>query len=50
MNLYETLFTEIDILKLALRDFKRGLILESELKERLVNINVIVDYLINPED
>ncbi len=50
MKLYETLFTEIELLKLAVRDFRRGLITESELKERLVNISVIVDYLINPED
>ena len=50
MNLYDTLFTEIDILKLAIRDFKRGLIVESELKERLVNISVIVDYLITERD
>lgn len=50
MKLYEVLFTEIELLKIAVKEFRRGLILESELKERLVNISVIVDYLINPED
>ena len=45
MRIYEVLFTEIDILKIAVKEFKRGLITESELKERLVNISVIVDYL-----
>lgn len=50
MKLYETLFAEIELLKLAVRDFKRGLITKNELKERLVNVDVIVDYLITKCD
>ena len=50
MKLYEVLFTEIELLKLAVRDFKRGLITRNELKERLVNVSVIIDYLITDND
>jgi hypothetical protein len=50
MKLYETLFTEIELLKIAVKEFRRGLITENELKERLVNISVIVDYLITDND
>ena len=49
MDLYNTLFTEIDILKTEIKKFRKGLITETELKERLINISVIVDYLIDPK-
>ena len=49
MDLYDTLFTEVDILKIKIRQFRRGLITATELKECLININEIVDYLIDPK-
>lgn len=47
MSMYICLFKEIELLNKDLNKYKKGLITYEELKQRLINISHIVDYLLD---
>lgn len=46
MSLFETLFKEIELLKIDIKKYNRGLITYSEVNERLNHISILVEYLL----
>lgn len=47
MNQYIYLFTEIEHLKKDLKMYKKGLITYEEVKQRLTNISVLIDIILD---
>lgn len=47
MKLYMCLFKEVSCLQKDIKLYTRGLITYEEVKQRLVNISVLVDHLLN---
>lgn len=46
MRQFICLFREIDLLKADLKMYKRGLITYEELNQRLINISILIDYIL----
>lgn len=47
MGNFKTLFKEVELLQEDIRKYKKGLIPYSDINERLINISVLVDILLN---
>ena len=47
MQTYVCLFTEIKQLNKDLNLYKKGLITYEEVKQRLINISILIDYLLS---
>lgn len=50
MGNFETLFKEVELLQEDIRKYKKGLIPYSDINERLTNISVLVEYLLEHND
>ena len=46
---FETLFIEIALLKEDIKNFRRGLILYGDVQERLDNISVLIDIILDDQ-
>ena len=47
MQIYVCLFTEVKQLNKDLNLYKKGLIAYEEVKQRLTNISILIDYLLS---
>lgn len=47
MSQFTCLFIEIEYLKEGLDMYKKGLITYEEVKQRLINISILIDYILD---